>query len=51
MFGKRKDNLTESDRVPSPVQQLQRSPVAALEAPKSGRDFLNQFKHHDRRQN
>jgi len=35
MFGKRKDNLAESDRVPSPVQQLQRSPVAALEAPKS----------------
>ena len=35
MFGKRKDNLAESDRVPSPVQQLQRSPVAALGAPKS----------------
>jgi cytoskeletal protein CcmA (bactofilin family) len=35
MFGKRKDNPTESDRVPSPVQQLQRSPVAALGAPKS----------------
>ena len=35
MFGKRKDNLTESDRVPSPVQQLQRTPVATSEASKS----------------
>ena len=35
MFGKRKDNPTESDRVPSPVQQLQRTPVAASEASES----------------
>ena len=35
MFGKSKDNPTENDRVSSPVQQLQRSPVAASEAPKS----------------
>jgi cytoskeletal protein CcmA (bactofilin family) len=35
MFGNRKDNLTESDRVPSPVQQLQRTPVATSEASKS----------------
>ena len=35
MFGKRKDNLAESDRVPSPVQQLQRTPVATSEASKS----------------
>jgi cytoskeletal protein CcmA (bactofilin family) len=33
MFGKSKDNTTENDRVPSPVQQFQRSPVAPSEAP------------------
>ena len=35
MFGKRKDNPTENDRAPSPVQQLQRTPVAASEASES----------------
>ena len=35
MFGKSKDHPTENDRVPSPVQQLQRTPVAASRAPES----------------
>ena len=34
MFGKRKDNLAENDRVPSPVQQLQRTWATASEASK-----------------
>ena len=35
MFGKPKDYPTENDRAPSPVQQLQRTPVAASEASES----------------
>jgi cytoskeletal protein CcmA (bactofilin family) len=35
MFGKPKDYVTENVRAPSPVQQLQRTPVAASEALKS----------------
>jgi cytoskeletal protein CcmA (bactofilin family) len=35
MFGKLKDYPTENDRAPSPVQQLQRTPVAASEASES----------------
>jgi cytoskeletal protein CcmA (bactofilin family) len=36
MFGKPKDHPSENDRVPSPVQQFQRSPVAVSEASESG---------------
>jgi cytoskeletal protein CcmA (bactofilin family) len=35
MLGKPKDNLTQNDQVPSLVQQLQRTPMAASEALKS----------------
>jgi cytoskeletal protein CcmA (bactofilin family) len=35
MFTKSNDNRTENDRVPSPVRQFQRSPVAASTAPGS----------------
>jgi cytoskeletal protein CcmA (bactofilin family) len=35
MFRKSKDNTTENDGVPSPVQQFQRSPVTPSEAPES----------------
>jgi cytoskeletal protein CcmA (bactofilin family) len=35
MFGKPKDYPTENNRAPSPVQQLQRTPVAASEASES----------------
>ena len=35
MLGKPKDNLTQNDRVPSLVQQLQRTAVAASEPLKS----------------
>ena len=36
MFGKPKDHPTETDRDPSPVQQLQSTPIAPSEALKSG---------------
>jgi hypothetical protein len=45
MFGKPKDNLTQSDRVPSLVQQLQRTPIATSEALNNGSNTYRAFGH------
>jgi hypothetical protein len=47
MFGKPKDNLTQSDRDPSLVQQLQRTPIATSEALNNGSNTYRAFGHRE----